>query len=126
MKPDYFIELAVRTAFKSNSKFRLGAVLAKRNIVLNTAVNKMNKTHPTQQRYSEKDFSVGQHAELRCCIGVPLADLERSTLYVARVLKNGTPALSKPCPGCESFLRDYKIRKVFYTVSRGVIDCVEF
>lgn len=117
MKTEHFIKLAIRTAFQSKSEFRHGAVLVKRNAVISIAINIMNKTHPLQQKYSRKKFSIGSHAETRCCLGIPYSELNKSTLFVARILKNGTPALSKPCIGCQEILIELGVRKVFYTIN---------
>jgi len=121
MKPDSFIKLAIRTAYSSSSKFRLGAVLTKRNHVISTACNNMNKTHPVQAKASKLPFSIGIHAEVRSCIGIPLCDLENSNLYVARVLRNGNLGISKPCSSCERFIREVGIKKVFFTTDTSEI-----
>lgn len=42
-------------------------------------------------------------------------DLSEFTLYVARVLYDGTPALAKPCPVCQLCINDYGIQHVEYT-----------
>lgn len=117
MKPDSFIKLAIREAYSSSSKFRLGAVLTKRNHVISTACNNMNKTHPIQAKASKLPFTIGIHAEVRCCIGMPFCDLDNSTLYVARILRNGHTAISKPCNSCYSYLREVGVKRVFFTTN---------
>lgn len=126
MKIDHFLKLAIRAAFQSQSKFRHGAVLVKKNRVINTAVNRMDKSHPIQQKYSRKNEPIGSHAELRCCLGISYPELNRSTLFVARVLRNGNPALSKPCLGCQDILIDIGIRRVYYTVNSNRFEYMEF
>jgi hypothetical protein len=49
-----------------------------------------------------------------------------STVYVARVLKNGEAALSKPCHNCEHIMRSRGVKKVFYTISKNEYGCIEF
>ena len=64
----------------------------------------------------------GVHAEARA-IRKALADgidLEGATIYVARVLKSGKPAMSKPCVNCQELLKSVGIRKVFYTIDRSM------
>ncbi len=113
------MKLAIRTAFCSNSRFRLGAVLIKKKRVISFGINDMRRSHPKQQKYSTKKWAIGSHAELKCCIGVDLKDLQKSTMYVARILKNGNPALAKPCQCCQSILREFGVRKVFYTITES-------
>jgi deoxycytidylate deaminase len=105
-------------AEKSTSRFRLGAVLAKKNRVLSTGFNDMRKTHPLQQKYARGlDFVLGLHAEVHTCIGVSAADLEGADLYVVRILKDSHLAMAKPCRVCHKFILDVGIRRVYYSFS---------
>ena len=119
MKHEKFIQLAVRTAYRSESKFRLGAVLVKKNRVLSWGINKMDKSHPVQQEYSDVPFLTGLHAEIHSCIGLHQEDLEGSSIYVARLLKNGKTALALPCDGCQRFMKVCGVREAFYTDSQN-------
>jgi deoxycytidylate deaminase len=109
------IELALNMAHKSESRFRLGAVLAKRNKVISTGYNQMRKTHPLQEKYNKGEHTIGLHAEVHACLSVDIADLNGAELFVARVLKNGNQAMAKPCETCVRFMRDVGIRTVTYT-----------
>ena len=40
-----------------------------------------------------------------------------ATVYVARVKKDGSLAMARPCPGCQRVLRSRKVAKVFYTIN---------
>ena len=112
------MQLAVKMAEKSPSRFRLGAVLSWHNQVLSTGYNDMARTHPLQQKYAYKaDFTLGLHAEIHACIGVPLSDLTGADLYVARILKSGHLAMAKPCRICQRFILDVGIRRVYYSFS---------
>lgn len=113
------LELAIRMANKSTSRFRLGAVLFHRNQVISTGYNCMKKTHPLQQKFSRKEITLGLHAEIHACLGVSVSDLIRSEIYVARILRNGSLALAKPCQVCQKFLEDVGISKVTYTTAAG-------
>ena len=112
--------LAVNMAKKSASRFRLGAVLAYKRRVISTGFNDMSRTHPLMKRYSrEKNFDLGLHAEVHSCIGVSADDLYGSELYVARILKNGSAAMARPCMVCQKFLLDVGIKSVYYTTDTG-------
>jgi deoxycytidylate deaminase len=113
---DDHYKLATVMASKSISRFRLGAVLAKKNRVLSTGYNDMRNSHPLQQKFNpDKSFVLGLHAEVHSCIGVPMADLDSADLYVVRILKDGHLAMAKPCKICQRFLLDVGIRRVYYS-----------
>src|SRR5690349_19301560 len=118
-KHEKFIQLAVRTAYRSESKFRLGAVLVKKNRVLSWGINKMKRSHPAQLKYSDVPFLTGLHAELHTCIGLTEEDLTGASIYVARLLKSGRTALALPCGGCRRFLQEAGVREAFYTDSQN-------
>jgi deoxycytidylate deaminase len=117
---DKRIQLAVSMALRSTSRFRLGAVLAKRRRIISTGHNNMDKSHPQMQRFCKEQYTLGLHAEVHCALGVPLADLEGAELTVARVLRDGSIALARPCGVCREFLTSVGVRLVRYTTSSGV------
>jgi len=49
-----------------------------------------------------------------------------STVYVARVMKNGELALSKPCANCERMMRARGVKKVYYSISQNEYGCLIF
>ena len=103
-------------AYKSSSKFRLGAVLAKKNRVVSTGYNNMGKSHPLQQKYAKNvNFTLGLHAEVASCLGIPMLDIKDATLYVVRLLKDNKTALAKPCSTCQNFIYNVGIKKVIYS-----------
>lgn len=53
------------------------------------------------------------HAEHRCVKKMDVG----GTVYVARVMKDGTLALAKPCGDCEGSLRARGIKRVCYSIS---------
>ena len=111
-------ELAKVMGLKSTSRFRLGAVLAKKNRVISTGYNDMRKTHTLMQKYNrDKTWAPGLHAEVDACIGVPAADIDGADMYVVRILKDGHLAMAKPCRICQRFILDVGIRRVYYSFS---------
>jgi len=107
-------------AKKSTSKFRLGAVLAKRNDILSCGFNQMKKTHPLQQRYHIGEGILGLHAEVHACIGIPAADLLGAEMFVARILRDGSVAMAMPCATCCRFMSHVGIVKVTFTTGTGI------
>ena len=109
---------AIRQAFKSTSKFRLGAVLVNGKHVF-YGNNWMDKTHPKGLYLLESTWiQVGVHAEMDVLIQAK-EKAEDSKLYVARVLKDGRMAMAEPCPRCKYLIKKAGVKLVFYTTSRG-------
>ncbi len=113
------IDLALSMANKSTSKFRLGAVLAKRGNVISTGYNQMDKTHPLQNKFYKGDGVLGLHAEVHACIGVPAASLHGAHLYVMRILADGRIAMAKPCPTCYKFLASVGVARITFSTGYG-------
>lgn len=42
-----------------------------------------------------------------------------SILYIARVLGDGTWAMSRPCSKCQALIRNRGVKRVFYTIGPG-------
>jgi deoxycytidylate deaminase len=118
MNPE-LMHLALRIALKSISKYRLGAVIAKRKKILQVGFNQMGKTHPQMQKYVKGDWTPGLHAEVDCCLGLPAEDLLGADVYVGRIMKNGLPSLARPCEVCQRFLKNVGVRVVYYSTREG-------
>lgn len=99
---------------------RLGAILTIGNQVVSMGQN-MYKTHPLQKRFARRPDAIFQHAEINCIINFlrnnDAADLQRATLYVARVLgcNMESVGMAKPCSGCSSAIEHYGIKRVVHT-----------
>lgn len=106
---------------------KLGCVVTYgKNNVISVASNS-EKTHTLQRIYNRyRDFdpdtvSNKLHAEVHALswlIGkcIDWSDIE---VYVYRELKNGTPAISRPCPACENLIRNLGIKTIFYINADG-------
>lgn len=117
---EHHYTLAVNIAKKSVSRFRLGAVLARKGRVISTGFNDMRRTHPKMQKFNpDKSWTPGLHAEVDACLGVERNELQGADLFVARILKNGSVAIAKPCEICVKFLLDVGIRRVYFTDING-------
>ena len=105
--------------------FRLGAVIVDRSKrIIASSTNKMTKTHPIQKQWSKKVSNGKQiylHAEIAAlvkCRKQPYA------IYVARVLKDNTEALARPCPVCMAALKEAGVKKIFYTIGKNEIGVI--
>ena len=97
----------------TRGNFRLGAVLVHRNSIVSIGMNSY-KTHPLMAARTEWPFL---HAEQNAIIRAGLDNCEGLDLYIARVLKNNTLALSKPCKVCVELIKDVGIRNIYYSTN---------
>jgi deoxycytidylate deaminase len=118
-RQERFIRIASKIAQKSEHHYPIGAAVVKGNRVLATGVN-LYKSHPLQEAY-EKDGDIidssSIHAEVAAIRKLPRNILEGATIYVARLLANGSNGLSKPCSGCMMRIKKSGIKKVVYTTN---------
>lgn len=112
----------VAIATEPVSRQRLAACLVYKNEIIAIGYNK-NKTHPIAKRFQKHEEAIYLHAEVMAlheaskCI--TLEQLAKSELYVLRIKKSDCGkivwGLSKPCCGCMSAIKHFKIKKVHYT-----------
>ena len=124
------IELAIKEAIKNpikpkgrNSISRFASILTNgRQIFIG---RNSYKSHPLQAKYGVCQEAISVHSAIdvlckaiRWAAGIAgghykdVRDLSNFKLYVARVLKDGSPANSKPCEGCMDALRDFGITQM--------------
>lgn len=107
---DYAIKIA--EANDAYPKWRFGAIITKGGSLRSVGLNKLHTKASIASDEHLEDLST--HAEedaLRRC-GNP----KGATIYVARVGRNGKPALAKPCEHCEPMLRNAGVKRVIYTI----------
>ena len=77
------------------------------------------KTHPLMYQFSKDHNKICLHAEIDAIIQTEpyewIGQLSNFDIYIARVLKNDTPALAKPCNTCFGALTYFGIRNIFHT-----------
>ena len=92
---------------------RMGAVLHHGNRSLSFGVNLFNKTHTLQMHYPLKQFL---HAEINALIKRRHCDdLSSCQITVYRETYDGIPALAKPCDNCQTILKSFGIKKIYYS-----------
>lgn len=87
----------------------------KRGKLLAVGRNSYVRTHPLQAHYGRKSGrpqAVFIHAELAALVK---ARAPVHKLVIMRFHRNGTPALAKPCRGCELAIKDFKVKIVEHT-----------
>lgn len=86
------------------------------------------KTSPLQARFASNPESIHVHSEISAIQGVirhlarqrrrhykDVTDLSDWSMSVARVLKDGTPAMACPCTGCQRAIVAFNIGEVIWT-----------
>lgn len=93
---------------------RMAAVIADGKRVVSIGLNS-RKTHPLAARYGRNPEALCIHAEI-AAIASARESVDGMTMYIARVRKDGHPALAKPCIGCAMALAAFGISDVHFTV----------
>lgn len=108
-------------ALQSDMHKRMACIIAdKRGRPISMGVNK-RKTHPTQMHYAKRakfPSKVFLHAEIAALVK---CREKGHTLYVGRILKDGSAALARPCPICLEAIKEAGIKEVVYTGNSGEI-----
>lgn len=106
-------ELAKKLSHKSTYKYKLGAVLTKKNKVIGLGFNSI-KTH-TKSNHPFKMI----HAEFDAILNSQLEDFSNCSIYVYRETKAGKPAMSYPCAHCLQMIRSLGIETIYFTDNEG-------
>ena len=114
-------------SLSNHNQAKLGCVLVDKHRIVSSGHNSSTRCSPLQKQMDTARFGFPDkhrgpvHAETACLL--PLIrqgyDMSRSDLYIVRRHKNGSLALSRPCPGCMSLLRANGVRRVFFSVEGG-------
>lgn len=99
-----FILAAQLAANSKNTKknFYLACVALRKDGVIVTSTNQTTVENRAPSGHAEA-------RALRKCG-------KNSVIWIARVLKNNTWALAKPCKHCRSLIINHGVKKVFYTI----------
>lgn len=114
-------------SLSDHHQVKLGCVLVDKHRIVSSGHNSSTRCSPLQKKMDTERFGYSDlhrgpvHAETSCLL--PLIrqgyDMTRSDLYIVRRHRNGSLALSRPCPGCMSLLRANGVRRVFFSVEGG-------
>lgn len=114
-KDKYFLDKAIEVAKIPVSNFKHGAIIVKNGNPIGIGMNyTINDPAFLSDPVAMKHAAV--HAEVAALRACKKVNTKGAIAYVARVLKNGEPRMSKPCPACQKVLKEAGIKKVFYTI----------
>lgn len=122
-----FIQLAQSLAETAPGAFRarIASVLVIKNQIISVGFNS-TRSDPFQARFARTRHNIWIHSEIAAIKAalnrVSVADLRRSTLYVARSKKNQLgeleSGLAAPCLGCQRALVEFEIKTVIFTTNQ--------
>ena len=123
---DRCISHALANPIKSRGRTsisRMAALLANENHKYQFSGWNKYKTHPLMYQFSKDHNKICLHAEIDVLLQLigwtgqytGVLNLTNWDIYVARVLKDGTPALAKPCDTCMGALNYFGIRNIYHT-----------
>lgn len=97
---------------------KMAAIIVKDRRIIGSGFNS-RRSHPLQFAFSKSHVKIALHAEISSIIDAlrnhDKEELEGSSIYVARVLKNGSRAIAKPCPICQRAISAYGIKASYWT-----------
>jgi len=96
------------------------AFLIKNNLIEKIGVNK-KRTHPEISKHPYHEGYVGIHAELDCILKIDQEDLSDYKILVLRIDRKNKLTISKPCPGCQSLIKQMNIKETWYSDKNGHI-----
>jgi len=113
------IDKAIKIAFSlcpTNRENRAShvAFLIKSNVIEKIGLNK-RRTHPEIAKHPYHEGHVGIHAELDCILKIDKEDLREYKMLVLRIDRKNKIAISKPCSGCQSLIKQFNIGEVWYS-----------
>lgn len=130
MKQRFFDEARKESQLSDYNRAHLGAVAVYKDKFILARAHNSQKTNPTQYFYNkyriEGKSTIMQtpprsHAEVNLYRKIRYLDIDFKdiTVYIYRELKDGTKAISRPCPSCRELLQSTGIRTVCYTTENG-------
>lgn len=109
-----FLKRAYELAKESSCRHKHGAVVVRNGNILamgNNIHRELNAADAADTEFFKKHASI--HAEVAAVRQV--ANPQGCTVYVARVMADGSPGLSKPCHRCAKYLEEMGVRRVVWT-----------
>lgn len=110
-RDERFLERALELAKLSTCRQKHGAIIVKGGRVLSVGIN-ANRNDPT---HSYPSHSLSTHAEAAALKAIRGDECRGSKIYVARLLRNDSSGLSRPCDLCYLKIRRAGIKEIIYT-----------
>ena len=123
----YFNAARAVSEMSDFEKHHIGCVVVYGHRIISSGCNIM-KTHPVQKELNKERFDGDTNHFLHAETSALLPLINRKDInwkdvqvYIYREWKDGTKAISKPCPGCRKLIKSLGIKKINYTTDNGYI-----
>lgn len=129
MKMKFFEKAKAASEMSDHAKYFLGSVVVYKNKIISVGWN-TTKGNPLQQKRNEK-YRFGKDDKDNGCLHAEMLallharpylkglDMSKVSIYVYRENKSGELRMSKPCPACDSYIRELGIKDIYYTGADG-------
>ena len=107
---------------------KIGCVVTYKGTILAKGANH-DRTHPVQDHYNRYRYkNVGNrylpsktHAEITALSKVRYLDIDfsQATVFIWRGLRDGSPAMARPCAACRAYIHSLGIKHIYYTTDSG-------
>lgn len=111
-KHERILYKALEQAKKSPHRWKMAAVLTKSGRTLNIA-NNQPKNSPSIGGVPLNRCST--HAEVAV---TRMTNARGTVVYIARIGRNGQPALAKPCKACQEHMKELGVKRAFWTIDK--------
>lgn len=118
MKPHIY-KAAIEQATLSEWRYKVGAVIFKKNIIVSTGFNQNRYVAGISEKYCS--FVTNMCAEKIAIHSSKVIDISGCDILVVRITNGGNIAMAKPCRSCRELIREVDLRRIFYTDSDGSI-----
>ena len=108
----YYPTIVRELAMNNDQQFHLAA-WAKRGSSFVIGINSNECSTRFRRKY--RDGQVGYHLHAEMALLKKCKEGDVDIIHVIRFSKDGTITMAKPCPYCQKFLRQYGVKKVYYT-----------
>ena len=123
----YFNAARAVSEMSDFEKHHIGCVVVYGHRIISSGCNVM-KTHPLQKELNKERFDGDTNHFLHAETSALLPLMNRKDInwkdvqiYTYREWKDGTKAISKPCPGWRKLIKNLGIKKINYTTDNGYI-----
>lgn len=108
----HLFKLAKNVSTHSDYKIKMGAVLVKKSHPISVGFNKIKYnrifSHPEKMTI---------HAEMSAIQSSGKENIKGSSMFIYRENRKGNLAMARPCENCMEKLRQYGIKKIYYTTN---------
>jgi|TARA_Y100000034_G_scaffold100459_1_gene123791 deoxycytidylate deaminase len=118
----YYPPFVREAAMNNEQPFHLVA-WAKKGSSFRYGVNSSDCSTKFKRKYRDGQTGYHLHAEMALLKKSKEGDID--TIHVIRFKKNGNVTMAKPCLYCQKFLRQYGVKKVYYTNWNGEWDTLK-